>query len=299
MKSRVTTVTKRYVELNFDREDDNVVINPDDETVEPTKLELVHKPSEYSYKDEIKIVKTDTGYRVGYLVDDDDPLDPTQDWDGFGQFGEGGSRASRESNEIYWDARGCDRYHEPKFNTWEALHELAYNVWPNRTDKDEKDLLKDPSGDIKRENIRLPYRGKWDAIIKQHEADGDFGDPDAVFLNIYEHGGKMYEVPGDAAYHVDAAFDWSFGGAVWVPDKVLREDEPKGLSKKKRREMMVKWARQAVSVYNDYMNGSVYGVVIQDHDANGDLIEEDSCYGFFGSDDAEKELESRMNAKSI
>lgn len=294
--SKVKTVTKHYIEINgeFDEYDQAVSVFSGESDQDSIRLELVHKPSECGYKDQIKIVKTDTGYRVGYLVDDSDPLDPTQDWDGFGEFGEGGSRAWGDLKTVYYDARGLNKYGEPKFDEWGALHELAYNVWPNRSDKEDRDLLVDPDGGVKRENIRLPYRGKWDLIIKQHEIDGDFQDPDAVFLNIYEHGGKMYEVPGDAAYHPDAAFDWSFGGAVWVPDTVLRVYESKGLSKKKRRKMMVKWARQAVEVYNNYMNGSVYGVVIQDHDINGDLIEEDSCYGFYGSDDAESELNDRM-----
>lgn len=294
--SKVQTVTKHYIDVEFEERGDEVIINSDNEDIEPLHLELVHRPSEYSYRDEIKIVKTDTGYRVGYLVDDSDPLDPTSDWDGFGKFGERGSRARNDMNEIYRDAAGLDRYGNPKFDPWEALGELAYSLWPNRTDKERSNLLINPEEDVVRSNIKLPYRGKWDKHVEWYVENGYFQDPDAVFLNIYEHGGKMYEVPGDAAYHPDAAFDWSFGAAVWVPDKVLREDETKSLSKKKRREMMVTWARQAVETYNCYMNGQVYGVVIQEHDINGDLIEEDSVYGYYGSDDAERELDDRMKS---
>lgn len=294
--SNIQTVTKRYIDVEFERDGDEVLIGEENEDVERLHLELVHSPSEYSYRDEIKIVKTDKGYRVGYLVDDSDPLDPTEDWDGFGKFGERGSRARNDMNEIYRDAAGLDKYGNPKFDPWEALGELAYSLWPNRTDKERSNLLINPEQDVVRSNIKLPYRGKWDKHVEWYVENRYFQDPDAVFLNIYEHGGKMYEVPGDAAYHPDTAFDWSFGAAVWVPDKVLREDEPKGLSKKKRREMMVTWARQAVETYNYYMNGQVYGVVIQEHDINGDLIEEDSVYGYYGSDDAERELDDRMKS---
>jgi len=293
--SKVHKRVSRYVEIEgeVDTIDNFVSIASGDPSSDSIRIELAHEPSEY-YGGGIKIARTSTGYRVGYMVNDEDPLDPTSDCDGFGKFGERGSRVRNDIQDIYREAAGLDRYGDQKFDIDNALQELVEWVWPNQTYKDWPDLLIDPKAKAERSNIKRPYRGKWDKIIEQHKAWGDFGDPDAVFLNIYEHGGKMYEVPGTLDYRVDAMFDWSWGAAVWVPDKVLRVDEANGLTGKKRREKIVEWAKQAVKVYNEYMNGSVYGVVIQEHDFNGDLLNEDSCYGFYGTDDAERELEDRM-----
>lgn len=50
----------------------------------------------------------------------------------------------------------------------------------------------------------------------------------------------------------------------------------------------------AVETYNQYVNGDVYGVVTAEYDMSGELISEDSCWGFFGREWAEDELEEMM-----
>jgi hypothetical protein len=92
--------------------------------------------------------------------------------------------------------------------------------------------------------------------------------------------------------------DWAekFDG-IWVPDKCTRESYTgqDGLS---RRDWMVKQAEIACETYTDYCNGSVYGYRIELYDIRKDddgevitdphyyihhkVIEEDSCWGFYG-----------------
>lgn len=55
-------------------------------------------------------------------------------------------------------------------------------------------------------------------------------------------------------------------------------------------------ALQAVEVYNAYLNGDVYGVVVAQYDSETkELIEHDDCYGFFGYEYAKEELNERIN----
>jgi hypothetical protein len=67
--SPVHKQTKHFVDVEFDQKDRDIVIESDQEDVEPIRLELVSEPSPYSYKNEVRVVKTETGYRVGYLED--------------------------------------------------------------------------------------------------------------------------------------------------------------------------------------------------------------------------------------
>lgn len=68
-----------------------------------------------------------------------------------------------------------------------------------------------------------------------------------------------------------------------------------------RRRAAAELARNAAEVFTDYCNGSVYGVVIEtfeitDEDAGStESVEEDSCWGYFGSDDAESSLKSEFD----
>lgn len=52
-------------------------------------------------------------------------------------------------------------------------------------------------------------------------AKGDLGDPLAVLLDIYEHGGVSYSVAGGG---MQCRWDTSTGGAVWVPDSCAKDN---------------------------------------------------------------------------
>ena len=122
-------------------------------------------------------------------------------------------------------------------------------------------------------------------------------DPDAVLLDVYEHGGRVYHV-GYNSNFPDRQWDCAMGGAVWVPDDVLRQ-EVKGLSPKARAAEMVKFAQQCVEVVNQYHGGKVYDIWIQKHDADGSMLDYDVCGGYFGSKYAEGELASQVEAAKL
>ena len=122
-------------------------------------------------------------------------------------------------------------------------------------------------------------------------------DPDAVLLDVYEHGGRVYHV-GYNANFPDRQWDCAYGGAVWVPDDVLRE-QVKGFSPKKRAAEMRKFAEQCVEVVNQYHSGDVYDIWIQKHDEDGAMLDYDVCGGYFGHKYAEEELASQVKATQL
>ncbi|MCP4116146.1 MAG: hypothetical protein GY737_12215 [Desulfobacteraceae bacterium] len=60
-------------------------------------------------------------------------------------------------------------------------------------------------------------------------------------------------------------------------------------------------ARSCVELYNDYLNGNVFGVVIASFEIGGDgepeLIDDDSVWGFYGDDDAYDSLKQEIEAR--
>jgi len=122
-------------------------------------------------------------------------------------------------------------------------------------------------------------------------------DPDVVLLDVYEHSGRVYHV-GYNANFPDRKFDCAYGGAVWVPDDVLRK-EVEGLSPKARNAKMIEYAKQCVEVVNQWSSGDVYDIWIQKHDENGTLLNREVCGGYFGHKYAEDELASQVEAAKL
>lgn len=260
--------------------------DPDPDDGEELELELSHEPVEFldMYAEKL----SDGRILVGYLSRDDDCPHPLDDCDGMGRIYDYKyhEREWKEAVGLHYDSGDRDQ---------DALNELAYQLWPNRTDKDWDDVLRDPQADVTRDNIKRPYRRKWDAIRARQVANGDFGDPDGVVLDRYEHGGVVYHV-GYNSNFVDRQWDCSYGGAVWVPDNYLRIAEAKDLVGEERQKKMREWAGQAVEVMNEWMSGACYGVVVELFDAEGEPIdsEYDACWGYIGSDHAEEELKRQI-----
>ena len=115
-----------------------------------------------------------------------------------------------------------------------------------------------------------------------------------VYLDIYSHSGDVFAVAGSeqARNFPDQRWDVSHNAGIWMPDKCLR-DELKSFPKEKQKEMLTKWAEQAVETLNNVLGGEVYGVVTMVFDDKGEQIgKEDACWGYIGTDYARKELAS-------
>lgn len=289
-------VSRHHGSVEIEREG----VDEEGNELEPLEIELEYAPDEYLLRDSLTVHRTPTGYLVGYLAHDEDCESPEYpNNDGAGMIGTCNRHDGRELQERFQKALGLNSDWSRKVTGWDLVDEIANDVFADRPDKNFRDLLRNPdhdwNHDVTRDDLKLTYRRKWDLAVKQHEEWGDFGDPDRVMLSVYEHGGRVYAV-GDGSHFVDQQWDVSSGGAVWVPNDYLRNEEAKGLVGEERHAMMVTWAGQLVESMNDWMAGRCYGVIVNEYDFDGNLIDDnrDECWGYIGDKYAEQELADRV-----
>ena len=150
-------------------------------------------------------------------------------------------------------------------------------------------------------------RGGWDGIgrfvhwrgygaeqLAEYKTAGT--DQDAVAIDKYEHGGIAYSVAGEGTR---CRWDTSNIWAYWVPDKETLASWAEYAAALKpdavitaRAQWMVKAARSACALFNDYVNGNVYGVVCEYFNADRSAadIPADNCWGYYGINDAERNI---------
>lgn len=155
-------------------------------------------------------------------------------------------------------------------------------------------------------SLGVPYEA-MDAITERIEDAIDFnydkavemcvkpGNPDAVLLDLYEHGLCQWSVSGRG---MNCRWDTSRGEAVWAPDKHLQEELAKIEDPDARYAQAVIYAEQAVELYNAWSSGDCYGVVVQTHDKEGAMEDEDAVWGYVGGEHAEEELASCMEYRA-
>lgn len=234
-------------------------------------------------------------FRIGYLVDDRDVQNPLEDCDGFGAI-YSSHRHSRQHCEMQV-ALGLNSDWEPDLDLVEVEAErrlegivknsayaadlVAYRI----------ELAKEIEGISLDEAIRLfiqEFRnadevgdeGSWlfEKVSAKHSWDdilhdcwvegrikGTVGDPYAIMLDCYEHGGQHWSLSGQG---MQCAFDTARGAGVWVPDEVLREDLDAIALKDGRDAAMAKareFAQQALDVFNAWLLGDCYGIVVEEY----------------------------------
>ena len=113
------------------------------------------------------------------------------------------------------------------------------------------------------------------------------GNPDAALLDLYDHGGCVWSI---SERGMNCRWDTSRGEAVWAPDKHLQEELAKIEDPDARYAQAVIYAEQAVELYNAWSSGDCYGVVVQTHDKEGAMEDEDAVWGYVGGEHAEEEL---------
>jgi len=117
----------------------------------------------------------------------------------------------------------------------------------------------------------------------------------ALILNCYVHSGFYWYVSGHAhAYCQHEGWDTVNNAGVWVPDAVLKEMLAAIPDRADRHAKAVEYCEQALEMYNAYVNGDVYGWGIGIYDRDGKVLEENSCYGYYGCKDAVKEMEEEV-----
>ena len=130
---------------------------------------------------------------------------------------------------------------------------------------------------------------------------------DAVPLSYYEHGNCIWGVAGELNKVPGVEFQWDgvrFAG-VWIPDKLALENIG-NVQGEERRAKLREYAAGICEVYSQWCNGEVYGYQLEtfaleldddgdpieereEYCAKHDRIEDDSCYGFYGSEYVKEE----------
>ncbi|TEB04760.1 hypothetical protein Psch_03522 [Pelotomaculum schinkii] len=103
----------------------------------------------------------------------------------------------------------------------------------------------------------------------------DFLENDCIILPLY-----LYDHSGITMNTTGFYCPWDSGQVGWIyvtKEMVRREYGIKRITKKIR-EKVIQALKSEVNVYSEYLEGNVYGYVLEDAEGN----ELDSCWGFYG-----------------
>ena len=119
---------------------------------------------------------------------------------------------------------------------------------------------------------------------------------DYIYLNVYmyEHGGVALNTSGFSC-------PWDSGqvGYIYVSKvEVLKNWGRKRMSKKLEQKVY-KCLQAEIETYSMYLNGDVYGYEYQELSEEGRLLNEDSCWGFFGSNPEKNGMVEYIGRKNL
>lgn len=187
---------------------------------------------------------------VGYLADDELCENPLEDCDGMGRIYSYYSNAGKSEHRLMQEALGLNADWAPDIETEEveALAEKALRVIIKREFTSEFIAFALECGsverawaefieDFKNEDCDLDFTDldftrtvgnkikSWKDICEDVWRDalqkGSIGDPYAVRLDCYQHGGTVWSIIGEG---IQCDFDTASGAGVWVPDDCAREE---------------------------------------------------------------------------
>lgn len=222
------------------------------------EVELPIEPEDW-LRDEVVIAeRPEGGYRVAYLVHDDDCQNPLEDCDGMGAIWHH-PRSRYGKSDGYYEALGLDNYGEPVIDEdklqqmWHdkvmalSLQDFYLNPALRKVAdaEDLREMLADESiiGDYTFEQnarsawgVRLEDADPDDVqalIDKVEEKLSDWSyaeaerectqpmDKYAVLLDVYEHGQCAYSLSGGG---MQCRWDTSRGECVWIADYCAKEE---------------------------------------------------------------------------
>lgn len=261
---------------------------------------------------------------VGYLTDDYECPNPLDD-EAMGHVVEADSRS--EKQELY-SALGLDSDGE-KDLSWSAVETEAEQLFKEIVKRDFTGdlavyLLTESTRGVSTskamQNLLYDFREavhpkfslteklvdsniEWERLLDDAwtncRAGGRTGNPDAVSLDCYEHDGKMFVVNGHANMYHDLT------SAIWIPDKYLTNDYlgMYPIGSPERQQKALEYASQAVEVYNKWLAGERYGVIVAQFEniaAPGDdpeweFVSSDESWGHIGHENALAEIESSVD----
>ena len=108
----------------------------------------------------------------------------------------------------------------------------------------------------------------------------EIGDAIVLPLYIYDHSGITMNTTGFSC-------PWDSGqvGFIYVTLEDIRKEYGWKRITKERRERIEGYLRNEVNTFDMYLRGEVYGFNIVREDEDGEEVDIDSCWGFYGYDD--------------
>ncbi len=143
-------------------------------------------------------------------------------------------------------------------------------------------------GDKHDYDVRPEYYGSWKDMIKRFGRANDA----AVILPIY-----MYDHSGITISTTPFSCPWDSGqiGFIFIPKSKVREEYKVKRISPKLRDKITTYLLGEVETYNQFLTGDVYGFKVM----NAEGEEEDSCWGFYGSDPKENGMLDHVGAKLL
>lgn len=200
-----------------------------------------------------------------YIVPDDDPINPVEDYDMLGK-------------QVYWHRRmnlghcwkETNQYSpeewlrsQVKDNCWKWVEQSdEYIAWAD----EQEHTGYDADVDTYIEN-EMDLEKLWGAFNKYHIS---------IPVHAYEHGGITISASGRRAGW--DSFDSGQLGFVYVSHEDIKKEYNIKRLTKNALERAENTLRSEVETYDDYLTGQVYGYIIEDE--NGEHL--DSCWGFLG-----------------
>jgi hypothetical protein len=212
------------------------------------EVELPLKPDLIMEYREPLVRITDDQVILGYLAHDDDCANPLENDEGMGHIYE--ARRHGSTLEQYCDALGLrhdgggpDLGLVPEEDVVAEAHRriledselktkaLAHcqKYWPRSRDEGEtdEDFIRNCLDSENELCVVMDTDSLRREMWEEGRKNGTIGNPYAVMLDVYEHGGIAYSLSGQG---MQCQWDTASGGACWVPDDVA-EDEIKSRGK--------------------------------------------------------------------
>lgn len=254
---------------------------------------------------------------VGYLVRDEDCEHPLENSDGMGKIHRW-YEGSRESREAFYDATGYNEHGEKvakpaPFALWLDVYDhsgewwsLAHSGYECRWDTSHNVGVWVPD-DCCLEHIRSEALKRLlpeGCSVYYHNEHGPDGK---CITRPPKEGEKPYFSDGtciDERYHNVITYKLpdgttkggykSFVTATRAAAKALGVKVDKEALKAKQWEVARECATQALESYNAWNTGDCYGVCVEVFDGNGDLLEDDACWGYVGEPHATDSLKNEI-----
>lgn len=280
---------------------------------------LQHKPH-----GDVVVSETDTGYKVGYKVLDDCPINPLEDDDGYGIiYHHPRSRYGKPGNDYYY-ALNLDKYENPILDedklqaSWhDAVMAVPTDLftlppdlaWEGHQEELRDQLANEEAGDY---SIGVQCRYAWaehdltleiytemankikSVLVWSYEdAEVDARlppDKDVIMLDLYDHSGCTWSISGTGTLCQWDASRWE---AVWVPDKCIL-GEAEHLAEDERKALMLKRCEEALKIYNAWSNGDVFELYIETFDKGSCPLSCEPICTYYGGYDADKFLEEEL-----